>query len=98
MRLGSVTFQPSELAKIALVLWLARSLARKQERVRTFSVGFLPHMVMLALFGFLLMLEPDFGTAVVLAAVTFALLFVAGGAAQGTCSPWPGPRVPVAAS
>jgi cell division protein FtsW len=78
MRLGSVTFQPSELAKIALVLWLARSLARKQERVRTFSVGFLPHMVMLALFGFLLMLEPDFGTAVVLAAVTFALLFVAG--------------------
>ena len=78
MRLGSVTFQPSELAKIALVLWLARSLARKQERVRTFSVGFLPHMVMLALLGFLLMLEPDFGTAVVLAAVTFALLFVAG--------------------
>jgi len=78
MRLGAVTFQPSELAKIALVLWLARSLARKQERVRTFSVGFLPHMVMLALFGFLLMLEPDFGTAVVLAAVTFALLFVAG--------------------
>src|SRR2546421_558468 len=53
MRLGAVTFQPSELAKIALVLWLARSLARKQERVRTFSVGFLPHMVMLALFGFL---------------------------------------------
>jgi len=78
MRLGAVTFQPSELAKIALVFWLARSLARKQERVRTFSVGFLPHMVMLALFGFLLMLEPDFGTAVVLAAVTFALLFVAG--------------------
>ena len=78
MRLGSVTFQPSELAKIALVLWLARSLARKQERVRTFSVGFLPHMVMLALFAFLLMLEPDFGTAVVLAAVTFGMLFVAG--------------------
>jgi cell division protein FtsW len=78
MRLGAVTFQPSELAKIALVLWLARSLARKQERVRTFSVGFLPHMVMLALFAFLLMLEPDFGTAVVLAAVTFGMLFVAG--------------------
>jgi len=58
---------------------LARaSLARKQERVRTFSVGFLPHMVMLALFAFLLMLEPDFGTAVVLAAVTFGMLFVAG--------------------
>jgi cell division protein FtsW len=78
MRIGGITFQPSELAKIALVLWLARSLAKKQERMRLFSVGFLPHLVMLAVFGVLLMLEPDFGTAVVLAAVTFALLFVAG--------------------
>jgi cell division protein FtsW len=78
MRIGTVTFQPSELAKIGLVLWLARSLAKKQERIRTFTVGFLPHVVMLALFGVLLMLEPDFGTAVVLGLVTFALLFVAG--------------------
>ena len=78
IRIGAVTFQPSELAKIALVLWLARSLARKQERMRLFSVGFLPHVFMLAVFGVLFMLEPDFGTAVVLAAVTFALLFVAG--------------------
>ncbi|HUJ28931.1 MAG TPA: putative lipid II flippase FtsW [Myxococcales bacterium] len=76
--LGPLTFQPSEIAKLALVLWLARSLARKQERIRVFSVGFLPHLVMLALFGVLLMLEPDFGTTVVLGAVTFALLFVAG--------------------
>ena len=78
IRIGAVTFQPSELAKIALVLWLARSLARKQERMRLFSVGFLPHVFMLAVFGVLFMLEPDFGTAVLLAAVTFALLFVAG--------------------
>ncbi len=78
IRIGAVTFQPSELAKIALVLWLARSLARKQERIRLFSVGFLPHVFMLAVFGVLFMLEPDFGTAVLLAAVTFALLFVAG--------------------
>jgi cell division protein FtsW len=78
IQLGPVTFQPSELAKIALVLWLARSLAKKQERIRVFSVGFLPHLIMLALFGALLMLEPDFGTAVVLGIVTFALLFVAG--------------------
>src|SRR5256886_11442539 len=50
LRLGSMTFQPSELAKISLVLWLARSLAREQERVGFFSVGFLPHLVMLAVF------------------------------------------------
>jgi cell division protein FtsW len=78
MRLGPVTFQPSELARIALVLWLSRSLANKQDRIRVFSVGFLPHLFMLGLFAVLLMLQPDFGTAVVLTAVTFALLFVAG--------------------
>ena len=78
IQLGSITFQPSELAKVALVLWLARSLAKKQERIQLFSVGFLPHLVMLGIFAVLLLLEPDFGTAVVLAAVTFALLFVAG--------------------
>ena len=76
--LGLLTFQPSEIAKLALVLWLARSLSRKQERIRLFSVGFLPHLVVLALFGVLLLLEPDFGTTLVLGALTFALLFVAG--------------------
>lgn len=89
LTLGPLTFQPSEIAKLALVLWLARSLARKQERMRSFAVGFLPHLVMLGLFAVLLMLEPDFGTAVVLAAVTFALLFVAGAPASwllGLCA------------
>jgi len=76
--LGALTFQPSEIAKLALVLWLARSLSRKQERIRVFSVGFLPHLVMLAAFSILLLLEPDFGTTVVLGGLTFALLFVAG--------------------
>ncbi|MCA1828701.1 MAG: putative lipid II flippase FtsW [Myxococcales bacterium] len=78
MRLGALTFQPSEIAKLSLILWLARSLARKQDRIRVFSVGFLPHLVMLGLFAILLLLEPDFGTTVVLAILTFALLFVAG--------------------
>ena len=78
MRLGPITFQPSEIAKLSLILWLARSLAKKQDRIRLFSVGFLPHLFMLGLFTLLLMLEPDFGTTVVLSVLTFALLFVAG--------------------
>lgn len=78
MRLGPITFQPSELAKLSLILWLSRSLAKKQDRIQVFSTGFLPHLVMLGLFGILLLLQPDFGTTVVLGAVTFALLFVAG--------------------
>ena len=78
LKLPGMQFQPSELAKIALVLWLARSLAHKQDRIQAFSVGMLPHLVVLALLSALLLLEPDFGTTVVVACVTFALLFVAG--------------------
>lgn len=78
LRLGGLQFQPSELAKVAYVLWLARSLSRKADRLQSFKHGLLPHLCMLALFGLLLMLEPDFGTTVVLVVLTFALLFVAG--------------------
>ena len=78
LRLGPLQFQPSELAKIALVLWLSRSLARKQDRIRAFSSGMLPHLLVLGLFAALLLVEPDFGTTVVLGCVTFGLLFVAG--------------------
>ncbi|HXN83123.1 MAG TPA: putative lipid II flippase FtsW [Myxococcales bacterium] len=78
LRVGSLSFQPSELAKVALVLWLARSLARKGERVRSLVAGLLPHLFMLGLFALLLLFEPDFGTTVVMACLTFALLFVAG--------------------
>ena len=78
MKLGSLIFQPSEIAKISLVLWLSRSLARKQDRIRVFSVGFLPHITVLGLFTILLLLEPDFGTTVVLGVLTVALLFAAG--------------------
>ena len=73
MKLGPLTFQPSEIAKLSLILWLARSLARKQDRIRVFSIGVLPHLIMLSLFAVLLLLEPDFGTTVVLAVLTFAL-------------------------
>jgi cell division protein FtsW len=78
MKIGPLTFQPSEIAKLGLILWLARSLANKQDRMQVFSVGFLPHLVMFGLFAALLLWEPDFGTTVVLGAVTFALLFIAG--------------------
>ena len=46
--LGPFHFQPAELAKVALVLYLARSLARKQSQVRVFSIGFLPHLLVLS--------------------------------------------------
>jgi len=76
--LGVLRFQPAELAKVALVLYLARSLAAKREKMRLFSIGFLPHLLVAGLLMGLCLLQRDFGTAVVLAALLFALLFAAG--------------------
>lgn len=78
LKLGPIHVQPSEMAKVALVLWLAYSLAKKRERVRTFKVGMLPHLIMAGLLMLLCLKQPDFGGAAVLLFLTFTLLFVAG--------------------
>jgi cell division protein FtsW len=78
LALGPIHVQPAEMAKLALVTWLAYSLAKKAERVKTFTVGFLPHLLVAGVFMFLCMKQPDFGSAVVLLLLTFTMLFVAG--------------------
>jgi cell division protein FtsW len=76
--IGPVHVQPAEFTKLALVLWLAYSLAKKGEQVRGFSVGFVPHVIVAGVLVALCMKQPDFGSAIVVAFLTFALLFVAG--------------------
>ncbi len=78
LSVGPVHIQPAELAKLALVSWLAYSLAKKAEKVKTFTVGFLPHLLVAGVFVLLCMKQPDFGSAVVLLLLTFTMLFVAG--------------------
>jgi cell division protein FtsW len=78
LAIGPVHVQPAEMAKVALVVWLAYSLAKKAERVKTFTVGFLPHLIVAGVFMVLCMKQPDFGSAVVLLLLTFTMLFVAG--------------------
>jgi cell division protein FtsW len=78
LRLGPIHVQPSEAAKLALILWLGYSLAKKQGNVKSFSIGFLPHVAMAAALMLLCLKQPDFGGAVVLLLLTFTLLFVAG--------------------
>jgi cell division protein FtsW len=77
-RLGPLSFQPSELAKFALALYLAVLLARKAEKVRDFSMGFLPPLLMTGVFLGLLLKQPDLGTAVIIGVTALGLLFVAG--------------------
>jgi cell division protein FtsW len=78
IQLGPVNIQPSEVAKLALILWLAYSLSRKAERIRTFSVGFLPHVLMAGLLMLLCLEQPDFGSAVMIGLLTFVMMFAAG--------------------
>jgi cell division protein FtsW len=78
LTLGPVHVQPAEMAKVALIIWLAYSLAKKADRVKTFTVGFLPHLIMAGILMLLCLRQPDFGSAVVLLLLTFTMLFVAG--------------------
>lgn len=76
--LGPLTFQPVEIAKLGLVTYLAYSLGRKADRVKTFTVGFVPHLVVCGLMMVLLLKQPDLGSSVVLGTTTLGMLFMAG--------------------
>ncbi len=78
IELGPIHIQPAELAKVALILWLAYSLSKKRERIRSFSIGFLPHVLVAGALMLLCLEQPDFGSAVMIGLLTFALLFTAG--------------------
>ncbi|MCA9670163.1 MAG: putative lipid II flippase FtsW [Myxococcales bacterium] len=77
-RIAGVSFQPSEAAKFALVVYLAYSLAKKRSEMRTFSIGFLPHLIVASLVSALVLRQPDLGSAAILMSVTMLLLLVAG--------------------
>lgn len=78
IRWGSFGLQPSEIAKITLAIFLAATLARQGERVRSFRTGFLPVMIVSAATMLLVLLEKDLGTTLLIGALTLVLLFVAG--------------------
>lgn len=78
LRFGPISMQPAEFAKLALIIYISYSLAKKKERVREFSVGYVPHLAVSALFIGLIVMQPDLGTAVTFAVLAFFLLFAAG--------------------
>lgn len=76
--IGPVSIQPSEIAKLALVIYLAGWLSGKGQRVRSFSYGTLQFVVVMGATVGLVMMEPDLGTSILLATVGLAMFFVAG--------------------
>lgn len=78
LNLGLFNFQVSELAKLAMLTFMASYLVRQGDELRTTWAGFGKPMVILGAVLILLLLEPDFGSAVVLSGTILAVLFLAG--------------------
>jgi cell division protein FtsW len=78
IRFPGLSIQPAEIAKFTWVVYLAYSLAKKREKVASFSIGFLPHLLLGGVLVLLCMAQPDFGSAVELLVLLFVLLFAAG--------------------
>ena len=78
LTLWGFSFQPSELAKFTLVLFIAKSLVKRADRLRNFAYGYLPNLIVLGFFFVPILFQPDFGTAIIICLVTFTMLFVAG--------------------
>jgi cell division protein FtsW len=78
LKIQSVSFQPSEFAKLGLIIFLAYFLTKKEEKIRSFSFGFLPTLLLSGLVIILVAKEPDLGAALFLSTMVFFLLFVSG--------------------
>jgi cell division protein FtsW len=78
LKIGILTFQPSEFARFALIVFLAYSLDKKEEKIKEFSIGFVPHIVIFGVFAVCIFQQPDFGSIVILGILTWLMMFVGG--------------------
>ncbi len=75
---GSLSFQVSELAKFAVVIYMAGYLVRRNAEIQSQFSGFIKPMIILGLLALLLLREPDFGATVVVMATALGMMFLAG--------------------
>jgi cell division protein FtsW len=78
IRVGGLSFQPAELAKLAVVVFLAYHLERRVERVNEFLPSLFPALLLLGWFSFLVFIQPDLGSAAALTLTGCVMLFLAG--------------------
>ena len=78
LQLGPFSFQPSELVKLVLALYIADWLARKGNQISTFWYGLAPFVIMVGLIVGLVLFEKDMGTAIVIAGLATVMFFTAG--------------------
>ncbi len=77
-RLGPLSFQPAEVAKLALVVFLAHSLAKQAQKLGRSPLAFIPQFTIASILMGLVLVQPDLGTAAILGFTTIAVLFVSG--------------------
>lgn len=77
-RIGPVNFQPSEFAKLAMIVYIADLIARKKDMMKNFLFGYLPAIAVLGIVVLLVLLEPDLGTAMTISMITVIVLFAGG--------------------
>ena len=78
IRIGPAHFQPSELAKLAVILFTSFYLVTRKEGFHSFKRGMLPYLVVVGAIVLLVLLEPDLGTAASIALTAIVLLFLGG--------------------
>ncbi|MBC8078998.1 MAG: putative lipid II flippase FtsW [Gorillibacterium sp.] len=76
--LGPINLQPSEFAKLAVILYLAVVVTNKGEKIKKFKKGLFPCLMIIGMTGGLIMLQPDFGSTAILVLGAFAVLWVGG--------------------
>jgi len=77
-RFKFLSFQPSEFANMAVIIYIADFISRKGNNIKTLVRGFLPPIFILGASVLLILLQPDLGTAIALVVVVFSMLFIAG--------------------
>jgi cell division protein FtsW len=75
---GPISVQPSEFAKLAVIVYIAAWLASRGKEINQFSIGFVPFVLLLGIVGGLIMAEPDMGTTIIVFIAASTLFFVAG--------------------
>ena len=78
LTIGGFSLQPSEIAKFTVILFIAKSMVKRVDKLKSFAYGYLPNLIVLGIFFLLILLQPDFGTAMIISIVAFLMLYVAG--------------------
>jgi len=78
LSIAGFSLQPSELAKLSLAVYIAYSMSKKGTNMSSFSQGLLPHVIVAGAFMFLILLQPDLGTTVIIGCWLLIILFVGG--------------------